>query len=174
MDIQRLLQKVTSYEQLESTFNLDIVGTEGKRFSMAVPPPCIPREVPVPVPVDPKPNLVVWPSCVSVTRCGGCCNSDLYECKPSKSSSEVFSIMKLFYSAGNPKSQPFGTAPVLEQVQVERHDKCACVCKNKHLCNMRTHSFDDDTCECVKRVKRRCIGRFEYACAESKMKAPEK
>ncbi|CAH1254741.1 Hypp1399 [Branchiostoma lanceolatum] len=57
MDIQRLLQKVTSYEQLESTFNLDIVGTKGKRFSMAVPPPCTPPGDTSPSPRGPQAEL---------------------------------------------------------------------------------------------------------------------
>ncbi|XP_078600622.1 vascular endothelial growth factor C-like isoform X1 [Branchiostoma floridae x Branchiostoma japonicum] len=155
VEIQRLLRNVTSYEELKATFNLDIFTAEDDRFSLTGPPPCIPREMPVPVPLDAEPNVVLWPSCVSVARCGGCCNSDLYECQASRSSSQVFSVLKLFYSPGNPSSQPFNNA--FDQVQVERHDQCACVCKNKHLCDLRTHFFDDNTCDCVCRHRGGCV-----------------
>ncbi|KAI8486769.1 SWI/SNF- matrix-associated actin-dependent regulator of chromatin sub A member 5 [Branchiostoma belcheri] len=154
LHIRQLLRNVTSYEELKTTFNLDIFSAADDRFSLTGPPPCIPREVPVPVPVDAEPNVVLWPSCVSVARCGGCCNSDLYECQATRSSSQVSSILKLFYAPGNPNSQPFNTA--FDQVHVERHDECACVCKNKRLCDLRTHFFDDNTCECVCRVRGGC------------------
>ena len=43
---------------------------------------CVPSMKPVPFPRDNRVNGMLWPTCVNVQRCGGCCGSDILSCVP--------------------------------------------------------------------------------------------
>ena len=45
---------------------------------------CTPQPRSVTVPPDSDPNVIWWPSCVLLERCGGCCGNDLLECVPTQ------------------------------------------------------------------------------------------
>uniref|UniRef100_A0A3Q3JYE6 Platelet-derived growth factor (PDGF) family profile domain-containing protein n=1 Tax=Monopterus albus TaxID=43700 RepID=A0A3Q3JYE6_MONAL len=42
-------------------------------------------------------NFVLWPSCVEVQRCSGCCNSRLHQCFPTVTSSRYLQVTKIQY-----------------------------------------------------------------------------
>ena len=49
-------------------------------------PRCIPREAVVKVLPEPsEPHVIFRTGCVTVRRCGGCCNNDLFECEALRS-----------------------------------------------------------------------------------------
>lgn len=43
---------------------------------------CEPKPVEVPMPLDPDPYVLTWPTCTPVPRCGGCCGNPMLECAP--------------------------------------------------------------------------------------------
>lgn len=50
---------------------------------------CEPKNTSVPVPKDPDPNVIMWPMCVEVMRCSGCCEQDLLACTPTQTQDAV-------------------------------------------------------------------------------------
>ncbi|XP_017265146.1 putative mediator of RNA polymerase II transcription subunit 12 [Kryptolebias marmoratus] len=64
-------------------------------------------------------NFVLWPSCVEVQRCSGCCNSRLLQCIPIVTSIRYLQVMKIQYINKSPQYDK-------AIISVEDHVTCRC------------------------------------------------
>lgn len=86
-------------------------------------------------------NVILFPKCVRVKRCGGCCG-DFMECVPAKISIKSLRLARItVQSKINEHSQ--------EIVKVEVHDACKCTCKVKAQdCSPEIYRYREDLCKC--------------------------
>ncbi|XP_078081748.1 platelet-derived growth factor subunit A-like isoform X4 [Mustelus asterias] len=90
---------------------------------------CKTRIVSVEVPrykVDPTSvGFFLWPSCVEIQRCSGCCNTRTYKCIPSLANYKPFQIAKLTYRYGRKEL-------TLHTVSIREHLSCNCTELARH------------------------------------------
>ncbi|XP_072339579.1 platelet-derived growth factor subunit A-like isoform X1 [Scyliorhinus torazame] len=90
---------------------------------------CKTRIVSVEVPrykVDPTSvGFFLWPSCVEIHRCSGCCNTRTYKCIPSHAKYKPFQIAKLTFRYGRKEL-------TLHTVSIREHLSCNCTELARH------------------------------------------
>nr|ACJ06525.1 VEGF [Pseudocowpox virus] len=82
---------------------------------------CKPRETVVRI-GDEYPSLISQrfsPPCVSVMRCGGCCNDESLECVPTEEANITMEVMSVSVSST-------GSNPGMQNMQFVEHLRCDC------------------------------------------------
>nr|XP_002733316.2 PREDICTED: vascular endothelial growth factor C [Saccoglossus kowalevskii] len=132
-------------------------------------PPCVPRLAMVPIPKDRDPAVFLWPPCVELHRCGGCCNNELFVCEATKTNSVDVKVYRTSFDQKNPEALPVEGIQTFRltnetgcecsckvksdhcNLDIHRHENCQCVCKQpeKGVTCMERKVWDESTCSCL-------------------------
>ncbi|XP_043570727.1 platelet-derived growth factor subunit A-like isoform X2 [Chiloscyllium plagiosum] len=134
-DVLRMIAQadIRSINDLE-----DLLGIEAKdspgfkpmyKIEYSKPAGCKTRIVTVEVPrykVDPTSvGFLLWPSCVEIKRCSGCCNTKTYQCIPVHAYYKPFQIAKVTYRYGRNEL-------TIHTVSIREHVSCNCTELARH------------------------------------------
>ncbi|XP_022098897.1 uncharacterized protein LOC110983719 isoform X2 [Acanthaster planci] len=141
---RRPVQEISRVDSPQSSLGLQISDVEPL-------PSCIPREAVIQVlPETSKPHVMFWPGCVTVKRCGGCCNSDLHECQPTRSETVQVKVVQMEYT---PRARRYFQFDGIVIRNITNHTDCSCQCKIKPQdCNPVTQVHNNCQCQCKKLV----------------------
>jgi hypothetical protein len=101
------------------------------------------------------PDVAVYPRCVRVPRCGGCCGpSDMLQCMPTKVTMKNVVLRK--WSAKHAKK-----SMTSELVPLEFHESCACQCRIQEKdCVPHKQRYSKEKCKCLclsSRDHKKCV-----------------
>ncbi|XP_075234945.1 uncharacterized protein LOC142332402 [Lycorma delicatula] len=100
-------------------------------------------------------TTVLFPSCIRIERCSGCCVSDALSCQPveTKTVNYEIKIYKLEFNA-NAKALDFKFVET-KIVGIEKHTKCECDCNVKQSdCNpLQIYRGENCACECKNKIE---------------------
>ncbi|XP_072339581.1 platelet-derived growth factor subunit A-like isoform X3 [Scyliorhinus torazame] len=134
-DVLRMIAQadIRSINDLEDLLGVEAKDSPGFRptykIGNAKAAGCKTRIVSVEVPrykVDPTSvGFFLWPSCVEIHRCSGCCNTRTYKCIPSHAKYKPFQIAKLTFRYGRKEL-------TLHTVSIREHLSCNCTELARH------------------------------------------
>ncbi|CAG5119429.1 unnamed protein product [Candidula unifasciata] len=127
-----------------------LINGNGELAKAAV---CAPREVliNVEVPVLPA-DTFIFPLCIKVFQCGGCCNVDNVNCIPVATKRVVYNLLKFTVARGDRTTRVDGVYPV----EVTEHTACSCRCSLSQESCGPLKTVDDRICSCYCKSPLRC------------------
>ncbi|KAL8606233.1 hypothetical protein ACOMHN_012865 [Nucella lapillus] len=132
---------------------------------------CSPRNTTVRLRLmDQDPNVVIYPECTRVERCGGCTPTPYLACEPLYKEMVVLQVLKARYSYPGAISMNMeGVAPV----QVERHLTCRATCTlTQEDCGGNSR-FVPHLCRCQCQSYKHCNSRQEWNNVKCKCECPD-
>ncbi|PVD34381.1 hypothetical protein C0Q70_05653 [Pomacea canaliculata] len=158
-DFIGLLVKRDGRPVAESEIFSPYTTPDGKRVIsgggvMATPDDCSPRNMTVRLPLNYTDTQVVYyPECTMVQRCGGCCPVQFLTCEPLYKEQMVYNVLKARYLfPGSINLRWEG----MESVTVERHLSCRAVCSLRETdCNAKQR-YIPQQCKCQCRSIQQC------------------
>uniref|UniRef100_A0A8C4R211 Platelet derived growth factor subunit B n=1 Tax=Eptatretus burgeri TaxID=7764 RepID=A0A8C4R211_EPTBU len=110
-------------------------------------------------------NFVLWPGCVELSRCTGCCNSAMLRCEATQTQLRTLKVAKIEYT----RKKRLRMRETV--VQVEEHLACQCQCRTDATC--ASHQvFNAAQCRCIsrRRGKRRRPRCTDETCMSGKQR----
>lgn len=103
------------------------------------------------------PDIAVYPRCVRVPRCGGCCGpSDMLQCMPTNITMNNVMLRKWSLNAKHAKK-----SMTQELVPIEYHESCACQCRIQEKdCDPEKQRYSKEKCKCMclsSRDHKKCV-----------------
>lgn len=163
-DFLQLMRKngrpVTLSEIINSDEAREHVGGELSMSDLAQYDYCSPRYQCVVIPRYTDPNVIYYPPCTRVLRCGGCAPSEVLTCAPKQTSVKHVVVFKSTIPyPGSPSTDYEG----LQLVNITQHDSCEPTCTVKpYHCNP-LQSFIARECRCM------CTNRGSVRCAPNQV-----
>ncbi|CAF0985408.1 unnamed protein product [Adineta ricciae] len=139
----------TDIRKLEKNIDTQLVGFELAKDDKIVPyvnGGCLPRITCVPVySQEAISGGIVFPNCVEVHRCSGCCQEAQFSCEPTKIEYVSFSpIIKFEHGEGS--GPPIAA---MKPFKTENHTECTCKCKlDENACPSSAQVLDHELCRC--------------------------
>lgn len=109
------------------------------------PQGCSPRFVEQAIETDQE-NVLLWPTCAQVRRCGGCCAQEKHHCVPVQTALRTVPVLRARY--------PYPGSPYFEfdgMMDMNVTDEISCTCQcliMPHHCDILLHSYDPNECAC--------------------------
>ncbi|CAF0895889.1 unnamed protein product [Adineta steineri] len=107
---------------------------------------CEPRVICEEVPVDraSNNNMVSFPQCLEVHRCGGCCQEPQFPCVPVQQEPVTFSPLLLISLDDTDRYE------VNRPLTIMNHTQCECKCsKTEDQCHREGKTLDSTLCQCI-------------------------
>ncbi|XP_015915884.1 platelet-derived growth factor subunit A [Parasteatoda tepidariorum] len=124
-----------------------LAGAPRPTPSFAQPAACQPEDQIVELEKPERSDVMYWPSCVRVRRCGGCCTSKMLSCNPVATSTISIAVLQVRY---NPLSPHAFEDQGSHTFTLEQHDRCACGCREQPSdCTPELHEYRVNECKCV-------------------------
>ncbi|UJR38134.1 hypothetical protein I4U23_030813 [Adineta vaga] len=144
-----LLFSLADIRKLEKNIDTQLVNLGIQKDDETVPyvnGGCLPRITCVPV-YDQQVAAggIIFPNCVEVHRCSGCCQETQFSCEPTKIEYLSFSpIIK--FEQGEESNLPISA---LKPFKTENHTECTCKCKlDENACPSSAQVLDRELCRC--------------------------
>jgi len=107
---------------------------------------CEPRVICEEVPVDRtiSNNIISYPQCLEVYRCGGCCQEPQFPCVPIRQEPVTFSPLLLISLDDTDQYE------VNRPLTLMNHTQCECKCsKTEDQCRREGKTLDSTLCQCI-------------------------
>ncbi|KAJ4921039.1 hypothetical protein JOQ06_005161, partial [Pogonophryne albipinna] len=132
--LPRELLELLSGSEIRSISDLQrLLETQSVVLEEALPAGCKIRSVVYQIPrsaVDSSAaNFLLWPSCVELQRCTGCCNTGNMRCRAARTHTRTVKVAKVEFVRRRPK---------LREVQVKLEDHLECTCTNRRSAHTHT------------------------------------
>ncbi|XP_071847381.1 vascular endothelial growth factor A-like isoform X2 [Apostichopus japonicus] len=91
-------------------------------------------------------DTIFWPHCLSIQRCGGCCNSDLFECVATETRDQTAELIRMEYRSETMRLEWAG----MTSLHFKEDVNCGCKCKVRPSdCRPDRELFTNCQCQCM-------------------------